>query len=228
MQHPQNESPFNAVPPVVVALAAAILGIELVFQLSARGLLGGAAGVGWRIEALNAFAFSPQLFERQLQAGVWDARSLSRLVTYSFVHMGFTHALFSAVFVLALGKMVSETFHVIAVLAVYFVAAAVGAIAYALVLDDPLALFGGLPGAYGLIGAYTFLLWTGLGALGMNRMRAFQLIGFLMAVQLGFGLLFGGTNTWVAELAGFACGFVLSFFVSPGGVSRAVAQLRQR
>lgn len=228
MDHPHNESPFNAMPPVVVVIALAIIGIEIVLQLASRGILGGADGIGWRIAAINATAFSPPLFERDLAAGIWSPRDLSRLVTYSFVHMGFTHAVFSAVFVLALGKMVAETFRAWAVLVVFFGASVLGAVAYALVLDDPIALVGGMPGAYGLIGAYTFLLWTGLGALGQNRLRAFQLIGFLMAVQLIFGLLFGGGSFWLAELAGFAAGFVLSFTVSPGGLGRLRARLRQR
>jgi len=41
-----------------------------------------------------------------------------------------------------------------------------------------------------------------------------------MGAQLVFGLLFGLQNDWVADLAGFACGFGLSFFVSPGGWMR--------
>ncbi|MEY4697689.1 MAG: hypothetical protein RIT14_2117, partial [Pseudomonadota bacterium] len=39
---------------------------------------------------------------------------------------------------------------------------------------------------------------------------------------------FGGGYEWVADLAGFATGFALSFVVSPGGWRRVVAKLRQR
>lgn len=228
MAHPVNENPFNTVPPVIVAIALAIFGIEVAFQLADRGLLGGAEGIGWRVEALNAFAFSPPLFERDLAVGTWDPRHLSRLVTYAFVHVDFLHAVFAAVFVLALGKMVAETFRVAAVLAIYFGATILGAVVYALLLATPVALIGGMPGAYGMIGAYTFLLWTGLGAMGMNRLRAFQLIGLLMAIQLIFGIFFGGGPYWVAELTGFVVGFLLSFAVSPGGVARLRAKMRSR
>ena len=72
------------------------------------------------------------------------------------------------------------------------------------------------------------MMWTGLGALGMNRLRAFQLIGLLMAIQLVFGLMFGTTNAWVAELAGFVTGFGLSFLLCPGGIARVRARLRHR
>jgi membrane associated rhomboid family serine protease len=50
----------------------------------------------------------------------------------------------------------------------------------------------------------------------------------LLAIQLVFGLLFGGNWDWVAEVTGFATGFLLSFVVSPGGFQRAVALIRQR
>jgi len=60
------------------------------------------------------------------------------------------------------------------------------------------------------------------------RWWAVSLIGFLLGIQLLFGLLFGGGWEWVADLTGFAAGFLLSFVVSPGGWSRVRDRLRQR
>jgi membrane associated rhomboid family serine protease len=45
---------------------------------------------------------------------------------------------------------------------------------------------------------------------------------------LVFGVLFGGSWDWVADVAGFAAGFLLSFLVSPGGFARLLDQIRQR
>jgi len=56
----------------------------------------------------------------------------------------------------------------------------------------------------------------------------FTMIGFLLAFQLVFGVLFGGGWDWVADIAGFAAGFFLSFVVSPGGFGRVADRLRQR
>ncbi|MGR3756283.1 MAG: rhomboid family intramembrane serine protease [Tranquillimonas sp.] len=220
--------PFNPLPPVVLMLAAAMVLPELAFQLGARGLAGGADAVGWRIGALNRFAFSPPLFERMAELNRWPPAELARLVTYPFFHGGFSQMLFAVVFLLALGKMVAELFRPAAFLAVFFGSAIVAALAYTFLLDDPAALYGGFPAVYGLIGAYTFVLWTGLGHAGESRLKAFQLIGFLLGIQLVFGMLFGGSSQWVADLAGFATGFAMSFVVSPGGWSRARALLRQR
>jgi membrane associated rhomboid family serine protease len=90
------------------------------------------------------------------------------------------------------------------------------------------ALFGGYPPVYGLIGAFTFLMWVRLAAAGANRLRAFTLIGVLLAIQFVFGVLFGGGSEWIADIAGFAAGFALSFVVVPGGLARVLARLRQR
>ncbi len=49
-----------------------------------------------------------------------------------------------------------------------------------------------------------------------------------MAIQFVFGMLFGGGYYWVAELAGFVAGFLLSFIVSPGGWGRVMQRLRRR
>ena len=44
-----------------------------------------------------------------------------------------------------------------------------------------------------------------------------------------FGILFqDGSLTWIAEIAGFGCGFLLSFLLVPGGISRVMRQIRQR
>ena len=60
-------------------------------------------------------------------------------------------------------------------------------------------------------------------------MRAFTLIGMLLLFQLVFGILFqDGSLTWIAEVAGFISGFLLSFLLIPGGMERIRQQLRQR
>ena len=119
-------------------------------------------------------------------------------------------------------------------IALFFGSAILGALVYTLVAGllpqfQFRPLIGGYPAVYGLVGAFTFLLWTRLGQENANRMRAFTLIGMLLAFQLVFGILFqDGNTTWIAEVAGFAAGFGLSFVLIPGGVARVLRQIRQR
>ena len=101
-----------------------------------------------------------------------------------------------------------------------------GALAFGVLLNEPYPLIGGFPPVYGLIGAFTFLLWRKLSLVGENQTRAFTLIAFLMGAQLIFGLLFGGGRDWVADLAGFGTGFGLSFFLAPGAWARIRNRIR--
>ncbi len=223
-----NASPFNALPPVVVALALVMFGVELLFVAGARGFIGGPEAVGWRLNAIRDYAFFGPLFELMVERREFPPAEMARFVTYPFIHFGFTHMLLVLVFLLALGKMVGEIFGTAAFLAVFFGSAIVGALVFTVLTDVNTPLLGGYPAVYGLIGAYTFILWVRLGQVGAPQHRAFTLIAFLLFVQLAFGLFFGTGPDWIADLAGFGAGFLLSFLVSPGGWTRLRARLRHR
>jgi rhomboid protease GluP len=229
MSFDPNASPFNALPRVVILLALALSLPELLFWASKFGLGNGATAGNdsLRIYAIQEYGFFPDAV-----SWMWTNQNLRldyliRFVTYPFVHISFTQTLFAVVFVLALGKMVGEVVSGMAVALVFFGASIFGSLAYILLLSDPRPLMGGFPGAYGLIGAYTFILWVGYGAAGANQFQAFRLIGFLLGIQLLFGLVFGGHNDWIAEVAGFICGFTLSVAISPGGFTRLLRQVRR-
>jgi membrane associated rhomboid family serine protease len=230
MSFDPDASPFNALPRVVILLALAIAGGELVFWAAGVGLAQGVSSQGDALRgyALQNYAFFPQAVEWMWLNETLRADFVTRFVTYPFVHMNFTQALFVVVFVLALGKMVGEVFSGMAVAVLFFGAAIMGALAYTFLVSDPRPLIGGFPGAYGLIGGYTFILWMGYGAVGANKFQAFRLIGFLLGIQLLFGMLFGSNNDWIADFAGFLTGFCLSVIVSPGGFGRMMRKLRGR
>ncbi|WP_171211786.1 rhomboid family intramembrane serine protease [Ruegeria sp. HKCCA5426] len=217
----------NPLPPVVVALVLFIFGIELIFMLGSRGLVGGPSAVGWRLDALQQYSFSPDIFDWMVENGRWPFEHLIRFVTYPFVSANFTQAVFVCVFVLAMGKMVAEVFGSVQMLVIFVLSGIGGALIYAVPLDPQYPLVGGFPPVYGLIGAFTWILWRKLSLVGENQSRAFSLIAVLMGIQLLFGLLFGGTLDWVADLGGFATGFGLSFFLAPGGWARIVGRIRR-
>lgn len=229
MSQAHNAPPLNPLPPVVWLLALPVMAVELVVNLGGRGLVGGPGAVGWRVQAMERFAFSPDLMRYMMENAVYPPGALLRLISYPLVHGSFSHALFVVVMLLALGKMVGEVFRWWGVVLVVLGAAAVGALVYTVAVPWARApLIGGYPAVYGLIGAFTYLLWVNLAAVGANKYRAFTMIGFLLGAQLVFGLIFGGGMEWVADLAGFATGFALSFLLAPGGFARVRAMLRQR
>ena len=231
-----NESPVNPVPVVIWLLFLPIAAGEVYFALGRLGFLAGGsnAGAAARQILVERTAFAPEFLIR-----AWDRQSVAgaqlwRLLSYPFVHYSLTHALFVGVFLLALGNMVARAMRPFAVLAVFLSAAVGGALVYAGVAAlfpqvrfDPLV--GGYPAVYGLLGAFTFLLWTRLGEEHANQLRAFSLIGMLLAFQLVFGVLFGGAGkNWIAEVAGFAIGFGISFLLIPGGLARVRRRIRHR
>ncbi len=228
MYDDRNAPPLNPLPPIVWILALPMIAMEVVLGLGSSGLAGGMEGAGWRLQAMERFAFSPDLMRMMIDRGEYPPEHLLRLVAYPFVHASTTDAVFALVILLALGKMVGEVFRWWAVLVVFFGSAMAAALAFTLLPSVQQPLVGAFPADYGLIGSFTFLLWTGLAAAGANRYRAFSLIAFLLGVQALFSLLFGGGVGWVADLAAFVAGFALSFIVSPGGWARVLQMIRQR
>ncbi|WP_341862675.1 rhomboid family intramembrane serine protease [Gymnodinialimonas sp. 57CJ19] len=223
-----NTSPFNALPPVVVALAVVIFGLEIMFQAATAGFLGGQGGVGWRLAAIQDYAVLNAVWDWMTSTGQYPAGHLVRFIAYPLIHGSFIHAAFVVVFILALGKMVAEVYSVAAFLAVFWFSSVMGALGFVIFTNSEYPLLGGYPGVYGLIGAFTFLVWMRAEAEGTGQMRAFSLIGVLLAIQLLFGLINGEFGNVVADFSGFVTGLALSFVVSPGGWRRMLSRLRQR
>ncbi|TNF21502.1 MAG: rhomboid family intramembrane serine protease [Rhodobacteraceae bacterium] len=224
---PINQPPINPLPPVVAGLFLVVAGIELAFQMGARGFVGGPQAVGWRLDAIRSYGFSGDIFDWMLANNIWPLGEVLRFVSYPFIQANFSHALFVGVMLLALGKWVGEVMGGLRMLVLFLVSSVLGALFYGLVLDDPIPLIGGFPGVYGLIGGFTLLLWRRLGEEGAPQVRAFFLIGGLLLLRLAFGLLFGTDNTWVADFAGFGGGFALSILLAPGGWQAFLARIRR-
>ena len=223
-----DEQPVNPLPPVVIVLCLAVVAVELAFSAAEAGFVGGRQGIGWRVNALRDFAFSPTVLDWIVTRGDYSFELLRRFVTYPFVQGSFTSALFGAAMLLALGKFVGDVFHWAAVLAVFFGASIFGAVVFGFLVEGAAPLYGVFTPVYGLIGAFTYLTWVNLGVQGQNQLSAFRLIGVLLFLQLLFGVIFGSSQVWIAEIAGFFAGFALSVIVAPGGWDAFVRKMRQR
>lgn len=237
-----QEKLFNDIPPAVVLLTVMIIGVEGVLALAANGIIGGQDGVGWRSEMIEQFAWLPVLVDEFFRLGGLPFEYWVRLVTYPFVHSGLIGAAFAAAMTLALGKFVGDQWSWWSIMIVFFGAAISAALVFGLIAPTNYPFFGAFPAIYGLIGAFTYMLWMRLDRLGANRWRAFSLIGFLLTIQLVFGLvakllaLLGMTQdpnpitlyVGLSEIVGFLFGLAISPLVAPGGWSAFVARMRQR
>ena len=225
---PEFEPPVNPIPPVIILLVLAMVLVEGALSLAEAGIVGGRTGIGWRIAAIQDYGISPLVLDVIITRSDYAFDLIRRFVTYPFVHGDFTHALFCMALLLALGKFVGDAFGSVKTFVVFIGSAIFGALVFSLLASDTSALFGGYPPVFGLIGAYTYLLWLRLGETGGNQLAAFRLIGFLLALQLVFGLLFGSSQTWIAEIAAFAFGFGVATILVPGGWGALLTRLRQR
>ncbi len=223
-----QESPVNPIPPVIMALCLIAVAVELYATAMSTSVFGGQRGGAWRLSVVENYAFSPAVLDAVLSRGDYDFAILRRFVTYPFVHASFTQALFGSALLLALGKFVGDIFNPLATLAVFVTTSVSGAIVFGLVAGGTAPLLGLFPPVYGLIGAFTYVIWLRLGQTGQNQLAAFRLIGFLLALQLVFGLIFGSNLTWVAELSAFLVGFAISTVLAPGGWAALVHRMRQR
>lgn len=230
MHDPRQQSPFNSLPAPVVAIAAIIGGIEILFQMGEAGLIGGRDGAGWRIMAIRDWAVLDVVFQWMLANGVAPLGELARWLTYPLIHGSFTHAAFVVVFVLALGNASAAHYAAWRLPLIFWLSCLAGGVAYVVLFNVTSPLIGGYPGAYGLIGVFTYL--TTLGLTRADPSRAFLLIGFLVAIQPVFGLVTGQglswVPTWTADLAGFAAGYGLAIVLFPGGWGRLMDRMRRR
>lgn len=228
MSDPAFVPPVNKMPPAVLLVFFAIAGVEAALALGNAGIIGGPQAIGWRLALVREWGFSSVMFDQMLASNQWPLRHVARILTYPFIHLSFSHSLFAMVLLLALGKMVAERMGSIAFLALFFASGIGGALTYAMLLNDEVWLVGAYPSVYGLIGGYSFVLWRSLAAKGGPQVQAFALISMLMGLQLIWSIFAEIGNTWVAELAGFTCGFALSFVFAPGEWSKLRARLQQR
>lgn len=224
----QDQSPFNPLPPVIVVLALAMVAVEAVLGLAQAGFLGGPEGIGWRLEAVERFAFAPRVAELVFERGVLAPEVLMRFVSYVFVHGSLGHAAFGVVILLAMGKFAGEVLDGVALAVIVVLSAVMGALVFGVTVRANIPLYGSYPAAYGLIGAYTAIVFVALGRAGERQLAAFRLIGILVAIQLVFAALFGADPSWIADLSGFVTGFVLTPLLAPGGWAALMRRIRTR
>jgi membrane associated rhomboid family serine protease len=228
MQQGSAQAPFNALPWVVWVICLPMIAMELTLQLGESGLAGGREAIGWRMLAFEKLAFAPEILRQALATGQWWDEVGQRALGYPLVHYGFIDTAFSVALTLALGKWVAEVMRPAFVLLVFLGASIIAALVYGLLPFTDMALVGASPGVFGLVGAFTFALWSRLVLRSGPQQSAFLMIGFLMGIQILFRLLFDWQWDWLADLAGFGVGFALTALLVPGGWQAALRRVRRR
>ena len=217
----------NPIPTAILAIFFGITFVEAFLFFDLGGLFGKSGAVAERLLLIQNYGVPPSLANWMLGTGNLSIENVFRFVSYPFVNLSILSAVFASVLLLALGKMVGEVFSTLSVLLIWTLSTTLAAFFYSLSATNGQILVGSYPGVYGFVGAYTFVSWITLRlAKNKNQSQAFSLIVALMSVQLLFSFLFGTGQLWIADFAGFVTGFIMSFFLSPGGIKGVIAVLR--
>ena len=214
----------NPLPPVVIILFLIIVVCEIYVAGAEASLWG---DFDARINLIRQFAFMPEEFGRALSSGLLVPELFWRMITYPFLHGSLMQSIFASVFILAMGKFVGEILGNIAIIAIFFASAIFAALGFSLFTSSSFPLFGGFPAAYGLIGAFTFVLFSRTKGLLSQQLMAFRLLGVLLLINIGFSLLQDGPPLWVAELSGAATGFISAAIIHPGGIRFMINRFRR-
>lgn len=206
--------PFNPLPPVVVLLAVLIALPEAVFQLGEAGIIGGGAGGSWRLAIGSQLGIFNGAVHWMWQTAQFLPEHLIRFVTYPFFHDSLVSAIFSEVFLLALGKYAAERIHWGGVLAIFFGSAIVAGLAFAIAWPANTLLLGAGAATYGLVGAFSWLRFLEDRANGGNGLVGFRVAAALIALQIFFALVFQ-SREWLDHLVGLFAGVGLAALVQP-------------
>ena len=218
---------INPIPTAILAIFSGIILVEAFLFFGVSDPLGNSGAAAERMLLIQQYGVSPNLVNWMLETGNFSTDYVFRFIVYPFVNLSSLSVIFAGVLLLALGKMVGEVFSALSVILIWFLSTTLAAFFYSISATNGQILVGSYPGVYGFVGAYTFVSWITLRlAKNKNQSQAFSLIVALMSVQLLFSFLFGTGQFWIADFAGFVIGFIISFFLSPGGIKGVLSILR--
>ncbi|TVQ56368.1 MAG: rhomboid family intramembrane serine protease [Rhodobacteraceae bacterium] len=207
----------NGAPPVVWAFAAIFLAIELMLTASDVGYL----PRGWRFAAYQRFAFFDLFFEAFRSGQNVPINFYWSFVTHAFLHGGFAHLGMNTVVFLALGAHMCRAVGEAAMVGLFFLTAAGGALAFGLIANTGLAfipMVGASGALFGFLGAIKRWEWRYVREHHLPTRRfwstilALVLINVILSVGVGFG---GGGVAWEAHFGGFVAGWLAAGLLTP-------------
>lgn len=203
----RGADPFRPLPRSLVALALVIAGIELVLELSDRGLLSD-PGLRSRVYMVGAF-WSGLLHGAR---PVFDLQPWTMFLTHAFLHGGFLHMAMNLAVLLGLGRFTADRYGDWTVLPSFLVSAAAGGLAFGLLTGDPTPMVGASGAVFGFIGIWTVWDWRRLARAGASVRPVVTRVLALAAMNAIFFFGLSGMLAWQAHLGGFLAGLLLGMW----------------
>ena len=215
---------FGPMPFVAVLMAAIVGAVETIVRILQLPFWGG-FGFYERSEVYLLLGFDPLLFHFHVKMasifdigfGLFDGKPIT-LLTYPWIHTGFVPALFSMVFILCIGSLLSRLIPQWIIAAIFCVSSMIGGMIYVTHPDPAIFLIGSSPGYLGMLG-----LLAGLFLMEYGRKVPIitpALVGFpflFIGLKIVQDVIFGPSGYWVANSTGFLVGLLISLFGIPHG-----------
>lgn len=192
---------------LLVAVIAVCAGAELLFLAADWGVLD--------IPRLRQRAYDNGAFRPQLLLGTWRpnyaAQPWTMFLTYGFLHGGPIHMLVNMATLWSIGLLVLDRIGPKGLALLYLGALLGGAVAYG-VISESLRLMVGASGAlFGLAGAMVIWLWVDRDLHAGNLRLMWNLLGYLLAMNLVMYWALDGQLAWETHLGGFLVGCGLGY-----------------
>lgn len=200
--------------PVLWAMAAVMLGFELMFAGVRSGLLPEALG---RLPVFIELAFWDVVFEHARSGQGVYPELLWSLITHAFLHGGWLHLLLNGAVFLALGNVLVRAIGVGRFLVTFAVTAAGGALLFGLIATVEGPLVGASGALFGFLGMITSWQEKALREMGLSRAPIWKRIGGLVALNVILDLGLGGLLAWEAHLGGWIAGWLMAYAFPPRG-----------
>ncbi|WP_290752789.1 rhomboid family intramembrane serine protease [Amaricoccus sp.] len=215
----EERDAYRPPPGELLALVGVLALIEIVLELSDRGLI--ARGLRGQVFAVGAF-WAPFLHGAR---PFFEAQPATMFVSHAFLHGGFLHMAMNSVVLLGLGRLAADIYGRGVILPVFLFGAVAGGAAFGLLSASPYPMVGASGAIFAFVGVWVVGDWRRLRAAGrpvrpvLSRVFGFVLLNAIFFVALS------GMLAWEAHLGGFLAGLVAGTLLEARRERRTAARL---
>ncbi|WP_116132943.1 rhomboid family intramembrane serine protease [Tropicimonas sp. IMCC34043] len=204
----QNQTTEAAGNAILSALIVTCIAIEAALSLSDFGLL------PWprlRYVFYEYGAFWPGLLQNWRPAFPWQPWTM--FLTYGFLHGGLLHLAFNMITLRSLGRVVIARIGALGFVAIYVTSMICGAGVYGMLAADNVPMVGASGALFGLAGALVGWAWTAQSDTMASIRATWQLIAFLIGINLVMYFSFSTGVAWQTHLGGFVVGWAVALLL---------------
>ncbi|MBN2907057.1 MAG: rhomboid family intramembrane serine protease [Rhodobacteraceae bacterium] len=191
------------IKPILLALAAICIAIELTLSAADMGLVGYPK---WRLAAYSLGAFWTALLVGAKP--LYGTQPWVMFISYAFLHGGVWHLAGNMMTLMLLGTPLVDRVGQARFLAIYVLSAVGGGIGFAMLSPSFQPMVGASGALFGLAGAWLWLDWSDRRRLMRPLWPVWRACIILVLLNAVLWALLGGLLAWQTHLGGFIAGWI--------------------